>query len=122
MEDLVEHVLKVVAETFDRPKVRAGAGGGNIIGGLRAETPRVFKQPEERFDGLVRRGRPPFDRAPIIATAKEAIHDGVDDSLELFIDRVAGNLELRHIPVPGPTVMRAICAPIYYGAVQFGHE
>jgi hypothetical protein len=64
----------------------------------------------------LRRGRPPYERAPITEVAERAIEGGVDPSLSAFRDRVRSLLELQHIPAPGDTVLKEICAPIYMRA------
>jgi hypothetical protein len=63
------------------------------------------------------RGRPrKFDHGDIIAVAEEVIERGPDDTLDLFADRVGGTLEAKGKPVPGDTVLKEICRPIYLRA------
>jgi|SRR5262245_45219776 hypothetical protein len=54
-----------------------------------------------------------YDHDAITKVAEEAIRECVDDKLAWYIDRVAGKLEHDGIKVPGPTVLREKCAPIY---------
>jgi hypothetical protein len=54
-----------------------------------------------------------YDHDAITRIAEEAIQECVDDKLAWYLDRVAGKLEHRGINVPGPTVLRDKCAPIY---------
>jgi hypothetical protein len=61
----------------------------------------------------LRRGRPPYERAPITAVAEKAIEGGVDPSLSAFRDRVRSLLEVQHIPAPGDTVLEEICKQVY---------
>jgi hypothetical protein len=79
----------------------------------------VWLGPVRAVAGVVarlRRGRPPYERAPITEVAERAIEGGVDPSLSAFRDRVRSLLELQHIPAPGDTVLKEICAPIYMRA------
>jgi hypothetical protein len=62
------------------------------------------------------RGRPrKFDRDDIADVAKDLAKYGVT-TLDDFVDRVAGTLELQGKPVPGETVLTEICKPVYLRA------
>jgi hypothetical protein len=69
----------------------------------------------------VPRGRPPYDRTPIIAAAEELIKGGVNRSQKEFVGKVRSRLEMQNKKlepqdrktVPGDTVLKEACAPIY---------
>jgi hypothetical protein len=61
----------------------------------------------------LRRGRRPYERAPIIEVVEELIAGGIDSTQDDFVYRVRRTLELRGIPAPAGTVLTEICAPIY---------
>jgi hypothetical protein len=77
--------------------------------------------PVEAEADVVRQGRPPYDRGPILAVAEELKPDPSRESQDTYVSRVRGMLELKNemlepqdrIPVPGDTVLTEICAPIY---------
>jgi hypothetical protein len=67
-----------------------------------------------RLGERLRPGRPPvYDIAAITKVIEEAIQMAIDDQLDLFVDRVRGLLDLRHIRVPKDTRLTELCAPIY---------
>jgi hypothetical protein len=66
----------------------------------------------ELLAGL-RRGRPPYPRAPYISLAEKAIKEYFDPSLRAFCDRFLGWIKCAGLPEPGDTVLKEICRPIY---------
>jgi hypothetical protein len=70
------------------------------------------------FLARLRRGRPPYPRAPIIEAANSAIKKGADLSLNTFCDRVRGLLEADGFLAPKRTVIEKICRPIYQRALS----
>jgi hypothetical protein len=66
----------------------------------------------ELLAGL-RRGRPPYPRAPYISLAEKAIEEYFDPTLRAFCDRVLGWIKCAGLPEPGDTVLKDICRPIY---------
>jgi hypothetical protein len=68
----------------------------------------------------LRRGRPPYERAPITAVVEEALAGGVDPTLDHLVGRVRSLLELRGIPAPGDTVLTEICKPVFLRAKSAG--
>lgn len=85
-------------------------------GGLLSKMPKKFGPPRETFDDLVHPGRPPIDRAPIIAIAEALAREYVEDTLSRFMDTVRDVAETRGHAVPGDTVLREICGPIFWRA------
>src|SRR5262245_28961192 len=85
-------------------------------GGLRAVLGRKFWRWVLLRDNpvLLYRGRPPkYDRARIIAVIEELAGQGVDDELELFIDRVVLGLGDLHILCPSRTWLINNAGPIW---------
>ncbi|SRR5260370_28942327 len=92
-----------------------------IVEGVRRVLQAAFGAAGSLIGGL-RRGRPPkYDRAAIAAVAEEVAGEDVDGTVSEYIEWVIDRLETREMPVPGATVMREICTPIY-NRVRFGRE
>jgi len=86
--------------------------GSSELEGWVLRNPRIV---EDTDDIKPRRGaRRTHNAARIIAIGEELLRSGVDDSRELFFDRVAGELERLRIPdIPGLTWMKKHLGPIY---------
>jgi hypothetical protein len=95
--------------------------------GKRFELPVSIQQPQDVslrmqrvrdfIAGVVDRLRPgrkiKYERAPIIEAAELLIKGGVDVSSSQFRGRVRSWLEWKDIPVPGESLLKEICGPIY---------
>jgi hypothetical protein len=131
---VIEPVLRLTAPqviTFTRPRPSLAEQFAKQLAEqkrLLSKTLKSVKQLKRKrrvdpaeIEAGVPRGRPPYDRIPIIAAAEELIKGGVNRSQKEFVGKVRSRLEVQNKKlepqdrkaVPGDTVLKAACAPIY---------